>query len=69
MKKVVVITGTSTGIGFESVILFAQNGYKVIATMRANLVYSLPKMVCSFLNLIKSFPKMVFDFPKKRFFL
>jgi short-subunit dehydrogenase len=34
MKKVVVITGTSTGIGFESVILFAQNGYKVIATMR-----------------------------------
>jgi NAD(P)-dependent dehydrogenase (short-subunit alcohol dehydrogenase family) len=34
MKKVVVITGTSTGLGLESAILFAQNGYKVIATMR-----------------------------------
>jgi short-subunit dehydrogenase len=34
MKKNVIITGTSTGVGFESSILFAQNGYKVFATMR-----------------------------------
>ena len=34
MKKNVLITGTSTGVGFESAILFAQNGYKVYATMR-----------------------------------
>jgi short-subunit dehydrogenase len=34
MKKNVVITGTSSGVGFESSILFAQNGYKVFATMR-----------------------------------
>ncbi len=34
MKKNVLITGTSTGVGFESAILFAQNNYKVYATMR-----------------------------------
>lgn len=34
MKKNVLITGTSTGVGFESAILFAQNGYKVYASMR-----------------------------------
>jgi short-subunit dehydrogenase len=34
MKKNVLITGTSTGVGLESSILFAQNGYKVYATMR-----------------------------------
>jgi NAD(P)-dependent dehydrogenase (short-subunit alcohol dehydrogenase family) len=34
MTKNVLITGTSTGVGFESAILFAQNGYKVYATMR-----------------------------------
>ena len=34
MKKNILITGTSTGVGFESAILFAQNGYKVYATMR-----------------------------------
>jgi len=34
MKKNVLITGTSTGVGFESAILFANNGYKVYATMR-----------------------------------
>ncbi|WP_341224824.1 SDR family NAD(P)-dependent oxidoreductase [uncultured Arcticibacterium sp.] len=34
MKKNVLITGTSTGVGFESSILFAQNGFKVYATMR-----------------------------------
>ena len=34
MKKNVLITGTSTGVGFESAILFAQNNYKVFATMR-----------------------------------
>jgi NAD(P)-dependent dehydrogenase (short-subunit alcohol dehydrogenase family) len=34
MKKVVVITGTSTGLGLEAAVLFAQKGYKVIATMR-----------------------------------
>lgn len=34
MKRNVLITGTSTGVGFESAILFAQNGYKVYATMR-----------------------------------
>ena len=37
MKKNVLITGTSTGVGFESAILFAQNGFKVYASMR-NLV-------------------------------
>ncbi|MFK7931929.1 MAG: SDR family oxidoreductase [Saprospiraceae bacterium] len=34
MKKNVLITGTSTGVGFESAILFAQNGFKVYASMR-----------------------------------
>ena len=34
MKKNVLITGTSTGVGFESSILFAQQGFKVYATMR-----------------------------------
>ncbi len=34
MSKNVLITGTSTGVGFESAILFAQNGFKVYATMR-----------------------------------
>lgn len=34
MKQNVLITGTSTGVGFESAILFAQNNYKVYATMR-----------------------------------
>jgi len=34
MKKNVLITGTSTGVGFESAILFASNGYKVYASMR-----------------------------------
>ncbi len=34
MKKNVLITGTSTGVGFESAILFAQNNFKVYATMR-----------------------------------
>ena len=34
MKKNVLITGTSTGVGFESAILFAKKNYKVYATMR-----------------------------------
>ncbi len=34
MKKNVLITGTSTGVGFETAILFAQSGYKVYASMR-----------------------------------
>ena len=34
MKKNVLITGTSTGVGLESSLLFARNGYKVYATMR-----------------------------------
>lgn len=34
MKKNVLITGTSTGVGFESAILFAKNNFKVYATMR-----------------------------------
>jgi Short-chain alcohol dehydrogenase of unknown specificity len=34
MTRNVLITGTSTGVGFESAILFAQKGYKVYATMR-----------------------------------
>jgi len=34
MKKNVLITGTSTGVGLESAILFAKNNYKVYATMR-----------------------------------
>lgn len=34
MKKNVIITGTSTGVGFESAILFARNNFKVYATMR-----------------------------------
>jgi NAD(P)-dependent dehydrogenase (short-subunit alcohol dehydrogenase family) len=35
MKRNVLITGTSTGVGFESALLFAQNGYKVYASMRS----------------------------------
>jgi NAD(P)-dependent dehydrogenase (short-subunit alcohol dehydrogenase family) len=34
MKKNVLITGTSTGVGFESSLLFGRNGYKVYASMR-----------------------------------
>lgn len=34
MAKNVLITGTSTGVGFECAILFAKNGYKVYASMR-----------------------------------
>lgn len=34
MKKNVLITGTSTGVGYESALLFARNGFKVYASMR-----------------------------------
>jgi NAD(P)-dependent dehydrogenase (short-subunit alcohol dehydrogenase family) len=34
MKKNIVITGTSSGLGLETAILFAKNGHKVFATMR-----------------------------------
>ena len=34
MSKVVVITGTSTGLGLATAVLFAKNGYTVYATMR-----------------------------------
>lgn len=34
MQKVVLITGTSSGLGLEAAIVFAKNGYKVYATMR-----------------------------------
>ena len=34
MKRNILITGTSTGLGLETAILFAQKGYKVFATMR-----------------------------------
>jgi short-subunit dehydrogenase len=34
MRKTVVITGTSTGLGLETALIFAKNGYKVFATMR-----------------------------------
>jgi NAD(P)-dependent dehydrogenase (short-subunit alcohol dehydrogenase family) len=34
MNKNILITGTSSGVGLESAVLFAQNGYKVYATMR-----------------------------------
>ncbi|MFT5878834.1 MAG: NAD(P)-dependent dehydrogenase (short-subunit alcohol dehydrogenase family), partial [Dokdonia sp.] len=34
MIKNVLITGTSTGVGLESAILLAQNGFKVYASMR-----------------------------------
>ena len=33
-KKVVLITGSSTGLGLKTSVLLAQNGYKVYATMR-----------------------------------
>jgi len=34
MNKVVLITGTSSGLGLEAAVLFAKNDYKVYATMR-----------------------------------
>src|SRR6516225_3791734 len=33
-QKVVVITGSSSGIGLLTAVEFAQNGYSVVATMR-----------------------------------
>jgi NAD(P)-dependent dehydrogenase (short-subunit alcohol dehydrogenase family) len=33
-KKVAVVTGSSFGIGFETSLLLARNGYYVYATMR-----------------------------------
>ena len=33
-ESVVVITGSSTGIGFETSLAFAHNGYRTFATMR-----------------------------------
>jgi NAD(P)-dependent dehydrogenase (short-subunit alcohol dehydrogenase family) len=35
MKKTVLITGTSSGIGRSAAITFAQNGWNVVATMRS----------------------------------
>ncbi|WP_299676426.1 SDR family oxidoreductase [uncultured Tenacibaculum sp.] len=34
MNKNILITGTSTGVGFEAALLFAENNFKVYATMR-----------------------------------
>ncbi|NME71664.1 SDR family oxidoreductase [Flammeovirga aprica] len=34
MKRNILITGTSSGVGLESAVLFAQQGFKVYATMR-----------------------------------
>lgn len=34
MKEIVLITGSSSGVGLESAIQYAQRGYKVYATMR-----------------------------------
>lgn len=34
MKKNLLITGTSTGVGLDTAIVFAENGFKVYATMR-----------------------------------
>ncbi len=34
MKKNILITGTSSGVGYEASLLFSRNGYKVYATMR-----------------------------------
>ena len=34
VKKIAVITGTSTGIGFEAVLALAREGYYTYATMR-----------------------------------
>ena len=33
-EKVIVITGTSSGIGFETALAFAREGYYTYATMR-----------------------------------
>lgn len=41
MKKNILITGTSTGVGYEAALLFAKNDFKVYATMR-NLDKSTP---------------------------
>lgn len=34
MKKIAIVTGTSSGLGLETSIILAQNGFKVYATMR-----------------------------------
>ena len=34
MKKVAIVTGSSTGIGFETALLLARSGYQTYATMR-----------------------------------
>ncbi|MFL6470757.1 MAG: short-chain dehydrogenase/reductase, partial [Nitrososphaeraceae archaeon] len=33
-EKVALVTGSSTGIGFETSIIFARNGFHTYATMR-----------------------------------
>jgi NAD(P)-dependent dehydrogenase (short-subunit alcohol dehydrogenase family) len=33
-KKIAVVTGSSTGIGFETALLLARNGFHTYATMR-----------------------------------
>jgi len=33
-RRIVLITGTSSGVGFSAAVLFAQHGYKVFASMR-----------------------------------
>jgi short-subunit dehydrogenase len=46
MIKNVLITGTSSGVGFDSAILFAKNGFKVFATMRdTNKANNLRKII------------------------
>ena len=56
-QKVAVVCGSSTGLGFETCLLFARNGIRTYATMRdlmkANLIKKIAEKEKLFLKVIE----------------